>query len=546
MTDHGHRGSAQPGTGAGSGGTVARFRALAEDTVEDLLRLGPERATDLGHHRYDDRLDDLSDSGLAERARVLTRRRDELDSLDLDVLDRADAVDAEILRAALDRDLFALERLREHAWNPLVWLPGDALYPLLARETSPVPDRLRALAGRLAAVPDRLATARATLADMPPVHVETAVGQAAGVVALVRDEVPALLARAPGLAGEVEPARQAALRALAEHRDWLAEQQATAAGDPRLGPELFAAKLHLELDADLAAERVVDLARDRLAEVAEELREVATDWVGAGGDPVAEALERCAAEVPTDATIVALARRALAETTELVRARGIVRVPDEPAEVHVMPEFRRGVAVAYCDAPGPLETGGTTYYAISPTPADWPAERVASFYREYNTAQLVDLTVHEAMPGHVLQLAHARRYHGSTRVRQVLASGSFIEGWAVHAEQIMARLGCGGPATRVQQLKMMLRTTINALLDAGVHAGGMTEAEALALMTGTGHQEEGEAVGKWRRAQLTSAQLSTYFVGYAELAPVVAGRDTYDEVLAHGSPPPRHLPVLLG
>jgi len=522
-----------------------RFRGLAEDTVQDLLRLGPEWATDLGDHRYDDRLDDLSESGLAERRRLLARRRDELDSLDTDDLGRADAVDAEILRAALDRDLFALERLAEHRWNPLVWLPGEALYPLLARDTTPVADRLRALAARLAAVPDRLATARAALDGMPRVHVETAVGQAGGVVALVRDEVPALLARAPGLAGEVEPARRAALRALEEHRAWLAEQQESAAGDPRLGPDLFAAKLHLELDADLTAERVVALARERLAELAEELRAVATDWVGAGGDPVAEALERCARDAPTDATIVPLARQALAETTELVRASGIVRVPDEPIEVHVMPEFRRGVAVAYCDAPGPLETGGTTYYAISPTPADWPAERVASFYREYNTAQLVDLTVHEAMPGHVLQLAHARRYRGTTRVRQVLDSGSFIEGWAVHAEEIMTRLGAGGPATRVQRLKMMLRTTINALLDAGVHADGMSEAEALTLLTGAGHQEEGEAVGKWRRALLTSAQLSTYFVGYAELAPVVAGRGSYDEVLAHGSPPPRHLPALL-
>ena len=523
-----------------------RFRGLAEDTVQDLLRLGPEWATDLGDHRYDDRLDDLSESGLAERRRLLARRRDELDSLDTDDLGRADAVDAEILRAALDRDLFALERLAEHRWNPLVWLPGEALYPLLARDTTPVADRLRALAARLAAVPDRLATARAALDGMPRVHVETAVGQAGGVVALVRDEVPALLARAPGLAGEVEPARRAALRALEEHRAWLAEQQESAAGDPRLGPDLFAAKLHLELDADLTAERVVALARERLAELAEELRAVATDWVGAGGDPVAEALERCARDAPTDATIVPLARQALAETTELVRASGIVRVPDEPIEVHVMPEFRRGVAVAYCDAPGPLETGGTTYYAISPTPADWPAERVASFYREYNTAQLVDLTVHEAMPGHVLQLAHARRYRGTTRVRQVLDSGSFIEGWAVHAEEIMARLGAGGPATRVQRLKMMLRTTINALLDAGVHADGMTREAALELMRERGFQEEGEALGKWRRALLTSAQLSTYFVGYAELAPVVAGRSTYDEVLAHGSPPPRHLPALLG
>jgi uncharacterized protein (DUF885 family) len=525
--------------------TAARFRALAEDTVEDLLRLEPEAATERGDHRYDDRLDDLTEAGLAERRRVLARRRDELDSLDSDDLDRDDAVDAEILRAGLDRRLFGLERLREHTWNPLVWLPGDALYPLLARDTVPPADRLRALAGRLAAVPDRLATARATLQEMPRVHVETAVGQTGGAIALVRNEVPVLLAREPGLADTVEAPRQAAVRALGEHRSWLLEQQQTAAGDPRLGPELFAAKLHLELDADLPAAGVADMARERLAEVTEELQEVAAGWVGPGEDAARRAFDRTAREAPDDRTIVALARRALAETTEHVRRSGIVRLPGEECEIQVMPEFRRGVAVAYCDAPGPLETGGRTYFAISPAPAEWPAERVASFYREYNTAMVTDLTVHEAMPGHVLQLNLARRYRGATRVRQVLASGSFIEGWAVHAEEIMARLGCGGVPVRLQQLKMQLRSTVNALLDAGVHAGGMTEGEALELMTSRGFQEEGEAVGKWRRAQLTSAQLSTYFVGYVELAPVLAGRAAYDEVLAHGSPPPRHLPALL-
>jgi uncharacterized protein (DUF885 family) len=522
-----------------------RFRAIAGAAVDDLLRLSPELATYLGDHRWDDRLDDLSESGLAERRRTLAEDRDALDTVDPDDLDRDDAVDAEILRAGLDRELFALERLREHTWNPLVWLPGEALYPLLARDTMPAADRLRALAGRLAGVPDRLAGARATLERMPLVHVETAIGQAAGVLALVRDEVPALLATAPLLTDRVEPARAAAAAALQEHLAWLCDQIEHATGDPRLGPELYAAKLHLVLDADLPADRIAALARDRLAEITEQLRELATGWVGAGDDPIRRALDRVSAETPHDGTIVAVARAALEEATALVRASGIVQVPDDPYEIQVMPEFRRGVAVAYCDSPGPLETGGMTYYAISPTPADWSAERVASFYREYNTAMMTNLTVHEAMPGHVLQIGLARRYRGATLVRRVLASGSFVEGWAVHAEEIMAGLGLGGVPVRLQQLKTQLRTTINALLDAGVHAGGMTEAQALDLMRRGGYQEDGEAVGKWRRALLTSAQLSTYFVGYTELTPVVAGRRTYDDVLAHGSPPPRHLPMLL-
>jgi len=525
--------------------TAARFHALAEDAVEDLLRLDPEWATDLGDHRFDDQLTDLSEAGLAGAAATLADHRDELDSLDADELVPADAVDAQILRAGLDRRLFGLQQLHEHTWNPLPWLPGEAIYLLLSRDTGPVEDRLRALGGRLEAVPQRLATARATLQDMPRVHVETALTQISGLISMLREQVPPLAGTAPRTFLSVEPMRTAAEDALVEHRDWLLEQLDGAHGDPRLGSSLFAAKLHLFLDADLSAEHVAATAREHLDRVTDELTELAVGWVGPGDDAIRRALDRAAAEVPDDRTIVSVARRWLAEATELVTSSGVVRVPDDPLEIEVMPELRRGVAVAYCDAPGPLEEGGVTRFAISPTPAGWSPERVASFYREYNTAMMANLTVHEAMPGHMVQLAHARRYRGATRVRQVLASGSFIEGWGVHSEEIMARLGYGGVPVRLQQLKTKLRTIINALLDAGVHAGGMSEAEAIELMTGSGFQEEGEAIGKWRRVQLTSAQLSTYFVGYLELAPTLAGRTRYDDVLAHGSPPPRHLPALL-
>jgi uncharacterized protein (DUF885 family) len=525
--------------------TAARFHALAEDAVEDLLRLDPEWATDLGDHRFDDQLTDMSEDGLAGAAATLADHRDELDSLDAAELEPADAVDAQILRSGLDRRLFGLQQLREHTWNPLPWLPGEAIYLLLSRDTGPVEDRLRALGGRLEAVPERLATARSTLRDMPRVHVETALTQISGLISMLREQIPPLAGTAPRTFLSVEPMRTAAEDALVEHRDWLLEQLDGAHGDPRLGPSLFAAKLHLFLDADLPADQVVAAAREHLDRVSDELTELAVGWVGPGDDAVRRALDRAAAEAPDDRTIVSVARRWLTEATELVTSSGVVRVPDDPMEIEAMPELRRGVAVAYCDAPGPLEEGGVTRFAISPTPAGWSPERVASFYREYNTAMMANLTVHEAMPGHMVQLAHARRYRGATKVRQVLASGSFIEGWGVHAEEIMARLGYGGVPVRLQQLKTRLRTTINALLDAGVHAGGMTEAEAIDLMTLRGFQEEGEAVGKWRRVLITSAQLSTYFVGYLELVPTLAGRTRYDDVLAHGSPPPRHLPTLL-
>ena len=177
--------------------TAARFHALAEDAVEDLLRLDPEWATDLGDHRFDDQLTDMSEDGLAGAAATLADHRDELDSLDAAELEPADAVDAQILRSGLDRRLFGLQQLREHTWNPLPWLPGEAIYLLLSRDTGPVEDRLRALGGRLEAVPERLATARATLRDMPRVHVETALTQISGLISMLREQIPPLAGTAP-------------------------------------------------------------------------------------------------------------------------------------------------------------------------------------------------------------------------------------------------------------------------------------------------------------------------------------------------------------
>ena len=529
------------------------FAAVAEAAVDDLLEASPVEATSLGDHRFDDRLDDLSVDALDARRRTVAARLREVEAVDPRALSPQLAVDAAILRTTLTARLFALDELREHEWNPLVANPGTAVYLLLARDFAPLGDRLRSLAGRLSAVPQQLGLARSTLHDLPRVHVETALGQFAGTRQLVAGEVQQALEQEPALRGEVEPARQAALAALDEHLDWLRASLDDASGDPRLGPERFARKLALTLDSAADADAVLRRAEADLERVEQEIAEVAARL---GGD-VRAVLDTLAAEGRVDnSTILGRCEEAMAETTDFVRRHDLVTVHDDPVEVIEMPEIHRGVAVAYCDPPGPLETKPLpTYFAVSPTPEDWPPERVASFYREYNAHQLHNLTVHEAMPGHVLQLAHSRRAQLPTRVRAAFWSGPFVEGWAVYAEALMAERGYRGDAVRMQQLKMQLRMTINAILDARVHAHGMTEDEAMRLMTVRGHQEEGEAVGKWRRALLTSAQLSTYYVGFTEVSDLVrdlraarAGqpdRAVHDAVLGHGSPPARHLRALL-
>lgn len=534
------------------------FRALAETCIDWMLGADPVSATWLGDHRFDDRLPDWSDPrGLVARIDGYLTELDGIDDLELDV---DDLVDLEILRAQLTSARFGQAELRSLEWNPMEWNPGTGIYLLVSRETGDVEATRERVRGRLSAVPDFLAQARLRLTDMSGIHVETAIAQLQGTVQLLRGDARQVAAD--------DAVTDAAIRAVEEFSVWLQERLPDAHRSPRLGPELYSAQLWHALDDPLTPSDLHDAASAHLDLVTDQLREAAAAYLDespTAPDIVRRALDAIADRHPvTNETVLPLMVDAVDRTRQFVIDRDFVAMPHVDTAIIEMPEIHRGVAVAYCDAPGPLEQARIpTFVAVSPTPADWTAERVTSFFREYNGVQLHDLAIHEAMPGHVLQLAHAQSLRSPTRVRRFGRSGVFIEGWAVYVEEVMVERGYtphddprAGVAIRLQQLKMQARMTINAMLDVGVHAGDMTEEQALELMRDRGFQEEGEAVGKWRRALLTSGQLPTYFVGYRAVKELCqdlrvmhsdwSDRRLHDTVLAHGSPAPRHLRTLIG
>jgi uncharacterized protein (DUF885 family) len=410
-------------------------------------------------------------------------------------------------------------------------------------------------------------------ARVPAIHAETAVKQNPGVLSLVDELVVPNLVQLPAAdRARLERAIAAARAAVETHQKWLeATLLPQAKGDFRIGRELYDAKLGFALMSPLTraeirqrAESEAVTTRARMYEIA---RQVLAGRDGAPALPaqptpeqqqaaIKAALDLANAERTPRTGVVDYARQTLRETTDFVRAKNFVTVPDEPLEIIVMPEFQRGVAVAYCDSPGPLDKGQRTFYAVSPIPEDWTDAQVESFLREYNTRSIANLTIHEAMPGHYLQLAHSNRYPST--LRAMLGSGPFIEGWAVYTERVMQEQGFrgGDPLMQLVRLKWYLRSITNAIMDSAIHVDGMTRDEAMRLMVETGFQEEREAAGKWVRAQLSSAQLSTYFVGYQEHADLRAAAEQragskfdlkayHDQALSYGSPPVRLVRALM-
>ena len=505
------------------------FETAAKACLDDYLRLNPETATALGDHRFDALLTDYSAAGLKANVACLQQHLAALAKIDGAKLTGPNRVDAEILKLNIEAQVFSLVELKPQDWDPLSYNTSlaNALYLLTARDFAPAADRLHSAAQRLAGIPAVIAQARANLVNPPEIYTQTAIKQVNGAIDLVRHGLEELLMQAPAMRAELAPLQEKAAAALTDYKAWLEQDLLPRSkGDFRIGADLYRKCLRYTLASDLTPEQILTRAEHELETVTATMYQTALPlyrkYLPAA---VAEAdqakvikavLDHLAQEHPDNSTVVAYGTQTLQLATDFVRSHHLVTLPDKPVQLIVTPEFKRGRGIAYCDSPGALEPNGATFVAIEPTPSDWPEARVTSFFREYNHYMMRDLIVHEAMPGHYLQLAHSNQFQAPTLVRSIFQSGSFIEGWAVYTERVMAEAGFGGPETRMQQLKMRLRVLCNAILDQKIHMAGMTKEQGLELMMKRGFQEEGEAVAKWQRAQLSYTQLATYFVGAIE------------------------------
>ena len=553
------------------------FSQLAARYLDEISVHSPVAATALGDHRADGRLDDV-DAAARERLRkAFVEYRETLAAIERGKLSRANQVDAAILSNEIESTLFDLDALEEWAWNPLYYvrLSGNAIYGLLSRDFSPLEERLDNAASRLEQLPRFFAQARDSLQPerVPKIHAETAIQQNRGLVTIVDSMiVPRLQELPPESAKRLEAAIATAREAVAEQQAWLEEELLPRAnGDFRIGAELYDRKLAFALNSSLSrreiralAEREYEFVRNEMYEIAKQVYAEQHPYTAFPDSPdesykqaiIRAALEKAYQQLPPRDEIVEIARQYLQQASDFVVANNIVTMPEEPVEIIVMPEFQRGIALAYLSPPGPLDRDQKAFYAVAPLPADWTEAQVESFLREYNLYSIQSLTIHEAVPGHYLQLALSNRHPSA--LRSALWSGPFVEGWAVYAERVMVEAGYldHDPLMRLINRKWYLRAITNAIIDSAIHVDGMSQEQAMKLMVEGGFQEEREAAGKWVRAQLSSTQLSTYFVGYQEHKALRADvesawadeftlRRYHDQVLSYGSPPARFVRALM-
>jgi len=551
-----------------------KLNAFFKQYLDECFRLRPMEATGLGDHRFDHLLDDLSAKARAGWVEHDRKTLEELPrQVDFQRLSPAEKLDFEIFRHELVKSLWLAENTHRFEQDPRVYSGyiSDSLFLLLIQSTLPKETNVANAIARMRQIPKVVAAAKENLRNPPRVHTETAIRQNRGAIAFYERELFELAGTTPQLEA-LQAAAKPVAACLKEYQEFLDKDLLPRAkGDWRLGKEKFARKLELELDAGLSAPQVLAMAESEFDRVERDMYVIARqlwsryfpkkplppDDEEGRHATIAQVLGAVAQEHGKPEDLTRDARATVAQIQKYIRERDILRLPEpDRCRVIEMPEFQRGNSTAYLNSAPPLDPLAVSMYAVSPPPKDWDAARVKSLLEEYNSHMLQILTIHEAYPGHYVQLEYANR--NPSLVRRVLGSGVYIEGWAVYTEQMMLDQGYGKGdlALRLTQLKFYLRAVANAILDHKMHCTQMTDDEALDLLVRRSFQSEGEARLKVIRSKQSSCQLSTYFVGrmamyhlrqevQRELGDKFNLGRYHEAALQQGSVPVKYLPELV-
>ncbi len=551
-----------------------KFNSLVSEYLEAFYQASPVWATYLGEHKYDHMLDDYSQKAIEEEIIRLSLFREKLNYIDTLKLNPTNQADCQILRNGIENQLLHSQELKPWENSPIIYtnLIGGSINSLISRDFAPLKDRLSSVASRLKRLPILVQQAKDNLRNPPEIQTKTAIRQNPGNINLIKNDLTKLLEQAPEMRDTLLEPMDHAVKVLESFQVYLEQDllpQST--GDFRLGKELFKKKLKYTLESDYSPEEIVKRAQQELSSVRQRMFELAqplhmqmfpSHKYGQTGRQlenqiIKEVLDSIACDHPTRDQLLTVCRQDLKEQEDFVKQKDLVDLTGiNPLEVDWEPEFARGIAIAGLDSPGPLDKNQKSYFFVSPVPEDWTEEQTESYLREYNSYMLKELCIHEAMPGHYVQGYYNNKF--PSLLRRIFGSGTFVEGWAVYAERMMIKAGYlnNDPRMELTQLKMYLRTIINAILDYNIHAGNMTQKEAVKLMTEEGFQEQSEAEGKWVRASLTSTQLSTYFVGFQEIMDLeesyrekvgdkFSQKEFNQKLLSYGSPPVRILKEII-
>ncbi|MDO9453964.1 MAG: DUF885 domain-containing protein [Stagnimonas sp.] len=510
-------------------------KAFGDDWLAQYWQYNPDYAISVGYYKVAGLLPVPDAAGRKAYLRWLDSQIKRLAGFDVAQLSPAARSDLAMLKTQLESERWSLTTLKSWQWNPSAYNVAEPIAILLSTPYAPEPERLRTVQQRLLKVPAYYAAAKKAVEHPTREYTRIAIEQSAGALDVLGASLEQQVAGS-ALNAKQRTAFLAALKparaAVTDYIEWLKALDAKQAADGsarsfRLGDALYEQKFAYDIQSGSTGKALYERAlaekerlHARMAVLADQLwpkyfaeQKPPADRV----QKIAQLIAKLSEQHTTREGFVDEVKRQIPLLEAFVREKDLLtQDASRPLQVRETPIYQRGFSIASINAPGPYDPTAKTYYNVSPLD-DYTPEQAESFLREYNRWQLQVLNIHEAVPGHYVQLLHANK--SPSRIKTLFGNGAMVEGWAVYSEKMMLEAGWGGhePEMELIHSKWLLRVTTNTLLDYGIHVLNWDEQKVLDLIRNEAFQSETEARGKWRRATLSQVQLTSYFAGYSAI-----------------------------
>jgi uncharacterized protein (DUF885 family) len=488
-----------------------RFFELVEARFRRIVRDNPVYGTYVGLHEGDDRWGDGSRDAVLQELADDRAHLAAIESLDPAGLSAAARFEREleihnVRRVIFDTDVVRTWERRSTALDMI----GDGLFLGLARDFAPLPERLAALTGRLEAIPDYLGQHR-TRAAVPQVRLwqtlelETAAGLPSFFDVIVDAGRGALDGSSQT---RLERAAEAAEVAVQAHAEWVRGTLETADDDWALGRERYEELIGLRAFDGLDGDAILATGNEQLA--ANKASRVATAREVDPSVDEATVIDRIKSDQPPDfGTALEAYRDVMVRARRHLIERDLLTVPDdERLEVVETPAYLRNLIpfAAYFDPPK-FDREPTGIYIVTPSVGDDP-----DAMREHNYSSISNTSIHEAYPGHHLQLAVANRHPSLTRL--MADAPEFVEGWGMYSEQMMREEGFDDAANfRLNMYTDAIWRACRIILDVRMHRGEMSVDEAIRFLVEQTSFEEANARAEVRRYTYTPTYQLSYLLG---------------------------------
>ena len=531
------------------------FYHQAERFINRMMAEAPVLATQLGDHRFDDCLADYSKTALGRQQQGIKNTIEALEGFDTASFDVDAQIDHRLTIQVARSIVRGFDKFEWHLRNPGTYCDEatGGVFLLLIREFAPLEERLQKVLGRLRAIPEVLAQGKQNIQPerVPPVWNQVALDSAQQGLGLFTMLIPALAQQAPKLAPQLNEASQKAAQALQDYAGFLQGQVAPQAkGDFAAGKELFEELLRDNHMLDYTADELLKMGWTLFEDTKAQMKRLAEE-IGSG-KTVKELLEQAKADHPAAEELLDVYRQEMAKVRQFVVDRGIVTIPEgESLKIEPTPPYLRGIIpyAAYM-MPGPLEKVQQGIFLVTPVDPQSPAEEQSEKLKGHNYAELPVTALHEAYPGHHLQLVYANTVGSMPRKLGALISTLFIEGWAFYCEELLEQLGyLDKPSQRLGRLSGQLWRAARIILDVSLHTGRMTVEEGIQFLVERASLERSNAQAEVRRYTMSPTQPMSYLMGKLEILSLIdeykkrhpqrSLREVHDAVLSCGSLPPR-------